>query len=143
MYPIIYDLPDNCQELRRRSPFLFTTILAVACRFYRHHTSKAPKADQPPLSPATSYEIVRMAYAHLGASLFWKQHQLEDVQAVQLITLWVLTRPGQSPDQWLVSGHAARLAYRIGLNKASEKDLGSLGTPSRMERWQMWLAWYR
>lgn len=144
MMPIIqYQSTDHYDDLQRKSPFLFTVILAVACRFYHKHSTSYPRPDRPPISASVVGDVAHMAFAHLGASLFWKQHQLADVQSVQLISLWVLSRPGQSPDQWLVSGHCSRLAYRIGMNKVSETAVDAPDRANRLESWQTWLAWYR
>jgi len=87
-----------------------------------------------------------MAHAHLGASLFRKQHQVADVQAILLLSMFVLTGLGQSPDQWMLSGHCCRVAYRIALDKAYKSIIPSMGVSDKenmTERWQTWLAWYR
>lgn len=59
-----------------------------------------------------------MACAHLGFALFRKQHQLEDVQAALLMSVWIPRGSGQSADQWLVAGFCIRLAQRIGVSES-------------------------
>lgn len=78
--------------------------------------------------------------------MFRKQPRVLDVQAVLLLANWNLFGRGMSPDNWLVSGHCGRLAYRIGLDQiadaASQVDeVRSSGDNPVLERWGTWLGW--
>ena len=147
VYPVLpLKHKDDFDGVRQRSPFLFAIILAIACRTYRKHTESNPRSDRPALSISAIDEISRMAHAHLGASMFRKQHQVADVQAILLLSMFVLTGLGQSPDQWMLSGHCCRVGYRIGLDKAYLRAADSARISDKnvvVERWQAWLAWYR
>jgi hypothetical protein len=59
--------------------------------------------------------LADLACAHLGFVIFRKQHQLSDVQATLLLSVWIPRGQGQSADQWMVAGICNRLANRIGV----------------------------
>ncbi|GMK56158.1 hypothetical protein CspeluHIS016_0212140 [Cutaneotrichosporon spelunceum] len=123
------------EDLHRKSPFLFTCVLAVASRYYLRYQQVNPSL---PVIEATAITAIKdLAYSHLGASMFRKQPGVMDVQAVLLLANWNLFGQGMSPDNWLVSGHCGRLAYRIGLDRIASyaRDRPVLC------RWRAWLGW--
>jgi hypothetical protein len=133
---------------RRKSPFLFTTMLAIAGMYYV--ASQQRDSSLPFVEPSAITAIKQLAYSHFGASMFRKRPRALDVQAVLLLSNWNLFGRGMSPDTWLVSGHCGRLAYRIGLDRVA--DIGSHIPPSDgeaflsqslpiLERWRTWLGW--
>ncbi|KAJ5116821.1 C6 finger domain protein [Penicillium angulare] len=69
----------------------------------------------PSIAQDTLEALADLACAHLGFVIFRKQHQLPDVQAALLLSVWIPRGNGQSADQWLVTGICTRLAYRIGV----------------------------
>lgn len=101
----------------------------------------------------TLHRLADIACAHLGFALFRKQHQLEDVQATLLISVWIPRGNGQSADQWLVAGLCIRLAQRIGVSESftqpivarllrmsqpSSDNIAELSTT--LLQWHTWLA---
>lgn len=156
MFPILSPIrPDakSFQRLRNSSSCLFSAILAIAARFYVRHSEKFPVSGLPPISSSTPTTIGRLAYSHLGATLFRKEYRREDVQAIMLLSFWNLFGAGHSPDPWLVSGHCMRLALRVGLDKAPilAKELHSKFTRAEdaskqlsvvLADWRTWLWWY-
>ncbi|CAG7560653.1 unnamed protein product [Fusarium equiseti] len=101
---------------RSSSPFLFTTILAIAGRYYTGYRKTQPTMlGLPPITANALGSLADLACAHLGFVLFRKQHQLSDVQATLLLSVWIPRGKGQSADQWMVTGLCTRLAYRIGI----------------------------
>ncbi|EIW72499.1 hypothetical protein TREMEDRAFT_24778 [Tremella mesenterica DSM 1558] len=135
-------------EIRRRCSFLLTTILAIAARFYRPHRERFPSHHLPPLDAEAPHVMARLAYSHLAASLFRKQHQLLDVQATILLAGWGLHAGGRGPDPWLLTGHALRLAHRLGLHRVgnnpsvSFEGLDDEARDKLLTQWKTWLCWY-
>lgn len=97
--------------------------------------------------------LADLAYSHLGFLIMRKQHQLSDVQAALLLSVWNLRGKGLSPDQWMVTGICARLAHRIGMQEAlrhpmiaravnsGQLDLTEIYEINRiLEGWHTWLA---
>lgn len=137
---------DRHADIRHRSAFLYTAILAIAARFYVKHS--ALPSGVYALTSAAAAGMARLAYSHLAASLFRKQHQLADVQATLLLGGWGLQAGGGGPDPWLVTGHCARLAHRLGLHRASSlhipplNDLDDHAKDKRVSQWRTWACWY-
>lgn len=133
--------PDRTEQLRRTSSFLLTAVLAIGSRFYCKYTASR---GEPLLQSDVAAAIARLAYAHLAASLFRKQHQLADVQATLLLGGWGLQAGGGGPDPWLVTGHCARLAHRLGLHRiGSASWIASTQSPEkRGAQWRTWMAWF-
>ncbi|KAJ4265748.1 hypothetical protein NW764_015580 [Fusarium oxysporum] len=110
------DLKGYFDQIRSSSPFLLTSILAVAGRYYTgYRGTQLGISELPPIAATSLGALADLACAHLGFVLFRKQHQLADVQAVLLLSVWIPRGSGQSADQWMVSGLCTRLAYRIGI----------------------------
>jgi hypothetical protein len=96
--------------------------------------------------------LADLACAHLGFVLLRKQHQLSDVQATLLLSVWIPRGRGQSADQWMLTGLCTRLAYRIGvpdtfgcpainrLLNAYDLDTNDIGEAnSVLPQWHTWL----
>ncbi|CAE6479036.1 unnamed protein product [Rhizoctonia solani] len=108
------------KRTRHKSPFLFSTILAIAARF-----------DQTPAAP----RLASLAEQHLSHTLLRKQHCLADVQATLLLAGWGLQPGGGGPDAWLLTGHAWRMGRRLGLWKKATS-----GGQGCMPRWRTWMC---
>ncbi|RAL08765.1 Zn(II)2Cys6 transcription factor [Aspergillus homomorphus CBS 101889] len=106
---------DNFDRMRSSSPFLFTVILSIAGRYYPKHRETQPASSMPNITPEALEALAELACAHLGFVIFRKQHQLSDVQATLLLSVWIPRGYGQSADQWMVTGICTRLAHRIGI----------------------------
>ncbi|WVW86534.1 hypothetical protein I302_108583 [Kwoniella bestiolae CBS 10118] len=136
--PIIAPVESQL-ALQSYSGYLLTTILAIARRFHpdRNHLTSS--------DDTSCKRIAQLAYSHLAASLFRKQHRLADVQASLLLAGYGLLEDGQGPDPWVVTGHAARVASRLGLYRV---HLTSASVSKREEvdkllaQWRTWMAWY-
>ena len=153
-------LPDTFSTIRQ-SPFLTSAILAIAARFYPRHRARDPMAG-PALPSGLPVQLADMAEAHLGRTLLRKQHALSDVQAILIMAAWGLQSGGRGPDAWIVTGHAARIARRLGVHQALAKasdrarevdsSLVEKGADVltddevRLERflpqWRTWLGWF-
>jgi hypothetical protein len=145
--------PGCFARTRKSSSFLFCVILAVAAKYYRAYSTRFAPSDSLRLDAQAPKAIAQLAYSHLAASLFRKQLVLADIQAILLLACWNLQGGGMSPDPWVISGHAFRLAGRIGLQKVSKQgtdllatqegaDYFSDKTASLLDHWRTWLAWY-
>ncbi|KAG8738928.1 hypothetical protein FRC11_001032 [Ceratobasidium sp. 423] len=108
------------ESTRHKSPFLFSTILAIAARF--DQTETAPR-------------LASLAEQHLSHTLLRKQHCLADVQATLLLAGWGLQPGGGGPDAWLLTGHAWRMGRRLGLWKKATS-----GGQGCMPRWRTWMC---
>ncbi|WVF71872.1 hypothetical protein IAT40_006682 [Kwoniella sp. CBS 6097] len=150
--PIVNVALDDAFNTIRQSPFLISAVIAIAARFYIKFTSRSPGA-MPPLDPSIPSRLANLAEAHLANTLLRKQHALSDVQAVILLSAWGLQSGGRGPDAWVITGHAARIARRLGLHKvlAQAAELARLtrpGTPAwdKLEaflpQWRTWLCWF-
>lgn len=135
---------DECQA---KSSFLLTVILAVGGRFDGGRCPTGNFAGNT-LSPDQRRRINQLAHSHLAASLFRKEFQLADLQAVLILSVWNLEGSGRSPDQWILHGHCGQLAYRIGLDTIITRgqfllNAGSehLDVRSVIERWSTLLSW--
>ncbi|OCF39443.1 hypothetical protein I317_06767 [Kwoniella heveanensis CBS 569] len=150
--PIVNVALEDAFNTIRQSPFLISAIIAIAARFYIKFTSRSPGA-MPPLDASIPSRLANLAEAHLANTLLRKQHALSDVQAVILLSAWGLQSGGRGPDAWVVTGHAARIARRLGLHKvlAQAAEMARLtrpGTPAwdKLEaflpQWRTWLCWF-
>lgn len=63
--------------------FLYTAILGIEARFCAR---QPPCGSVPHISDETLDSIAALAYAHVGFSLCGKEHQLDDVQALLLLS---------------------------------------------------------
>ncbi|KAG4430183.1 hypothetical protein IFR05_014342 [Cadophora sp. M221] len=107
-------------HIRSSSPFLFTVMLSIAGRYYNGYREMEPgQSSLPPITAGALEALADLACSHLGFVLFRKQHQLSDVQATLLLSVWIPRGNGQSADQWMVTGLCSRLAYRIGVPDSS------------------------
>ena len=135
------------EECRGKSSFLFTVILSIGGRFSGNDDSSV-EPKKPTLSLNQRHEINQLAHSHLAATLFRKEFQLADLQAVLVLSVWNLEGSGRSPDQWILHGHCGQLAYRIGLDTIATRGQ-SLLSPDRkpsdarsvIERWATLLSW--
>ncbi|KAH3552971.1 hypothetical protein KXW20_001568 [Aspergillus fumigatus] len=110
------DLDRHFDHIRSSAPFLFTAVLAVAGRYYTAYRDKlSSRSSLPPIAGSALAALADLAGAHLGFVLLRKQHQLSDVQATLLLSVWIPRGGGQSADQWMLTGLCTRLAYRIGV----------------------------
>jgi len=87
-----------------RTPWTFDSILAVAAKI---------RSGNGPLS-STFYRCLDEAQGIARSSLFGPIVRKEAVQGMLLLAAW-------SPNGWLPSGHAMRMALDLGLNRALEK----------------------
>jgi hypothetical protein len=148
------ELDSHFDHVRSSSPFLLTTILAIAARYYTAYRRTQPVTLGLPAIATNALEgLADLACAHLGFVLFRKQHQLSDVQATLLLSVWIPRGKGQSADQWMVTGLCTRLAYRIGIpdllsrpamlrlaNAAGPLDADDvLEASSILPQWHTWL----
>lgn len=62
--------------------------------------------------------LAEIAESHLAHTLLRKKHTLADVQAILLLAAWGLQSGGKGPDAWVLTGHAARVSRRLGINRA-------------------------
>jgi hypothetical protein len=91
-------------------------MIAIAARFYVRFTTRS-MSSYPALDPSIPPRLANLAETHLGQTLLRKQHALSDVQAILLLAAWGLQSGGRGPDAWIVTGHAARVARRLGVHK--------------------------
>lgn len=129
------------RDIRQRCTYLCTTILAIGARFYLKHCTRHNILLNLPLQAPAA--IARLAYSHLAASLFRKQHQLADVQATLLLAGWGLQSGGGGPDPWLVTGHCTRLAQRLGLHRTSGRQGAADQEAKQLLQTRTWLGWYQ
>ncbi|WVN86579.1 uncharacterized protein L203_101746 [Cryptococcus depauperatus CBS 7841] len=150
--PIVNIALDDTFNTIRQSPFLISAMIAVAARFYIKYASRKTEA-LPFLDPSVPPRLANLAEAHLVNTLLRKQHALSDVQAVMILAAWGLQSGGGGPDAWIVTGHAARIARRLGVHKV----LGQAAEVARtnpvgseefkklevlMPQWRTWLCWF-
>lgn len=137
---------DRDLEFREMGAYLFTTVLAIACRYTdRQHRPLGlvvPELDQGP-----SLKIRRLAYAHFASSMFRRHQSLRDLQATFLLAGWGLHPGSEGPEAWMTTGHCGRLALRLGLHELGKLPLSSNiasgpGTKKLVSQWKTWLCWY-
>lgn len=129
----------------QKFPTLFSTVLAIASRFYRRHNTTHTLDPQLPLA------LAEIAESLLAKSILRKQHALADVQAILLLAAWGLRPGGKGPDAWVLTGHATRVARRLGVHRVVAHAItGSMGPQDRSEsgvdghdaavsrQWRLW-----
>lgn len=114
--PIVNVALDDAFTTIRQSPPLISAMIAIAARFYVRFTTRSI-SSYPALDPSIPPRLANLAETHLGQTLLRKQHALSDVQAILLLAAWGLQSGGRGPDAWIVTGHAARVARRLGVHK--------------------------
>ncbi|ODN75095.1 hypothetical protein L202_06311 [Cryptococcus amylolentus CBS 6039] len=151
--PVVNVSLENAFDTISQSPFLISSMIAIAGRFYIKYTNKNPSTSLPPIDSSVPHRLANLAESHLGATLLRKQHALSDVQAVLLLSAWGLQSGGRGPDAWIITGHAARIARRLGVHKnlATAAELSRTVRPGGegwdkleafMPQWRTWLAWF-
>ncbi|TIB30165.1 hypothetical protein E3P84_03445 [Wallemia ichthyophaga] len=112
--PLFDPTHDTYEELRKRSPFCVTVICMVAARVMDGGNA-----------PTQLYlDCQREAREIAKNSMFLQMTRKEAVQALLLFSAF-------QDNSWLVGGHAVRVAYEVGLDKAISKLLRRLKkTPS-------------
>lgn len=158
LFPVLkpsQHLEGDFEQVSSCSPFLVTVIISVAARYYVRHRARVSVDSRFVAAMAldTPGVLADLAYSHLGFLVMRKQHQLADVQAALLLSVWNLRGKGLSPDQWMVTGICARLAHRIGMQEAlghpviaralnsGQLDLTEIHEINRiLEGWHTWLA---
>lgn len=115
--PIVNVALDDAFTAIQRSPPLFSAIIAIAARFYVRFTARNTSTLLPMLDPGAPHKLANLAEMHLAQTLLRKQHALSDVQAILLLAAWGLQSGGKGPDAWLATGHAARVARRLGVHR--------------------------
>ncbi|KAH9875146.1 hypothetical protein J1614_004636 [Plenodomus biglobosus] len=155
-FPLLESYSDDdghFSHVRASSPFLFTAILAIAGRYRTSYRNFQRNSLSLPSIPDSAFDaLAEFAYAHLGFSIFRKQHRLSDIQAILLLSVWIPKGNGQSADQWVTMGLCTRLAYRIGIPDAPRSAAISNFSGSHhleagniqeiriaLSRWYMWL----
>lgn len=126
-------------RIQHKSSFLFSSILAIAARFVIS-TPADPLFRTNPVPD--SARLASLAEFHLSQTLLCKKHTLSDVQATLLLAGWGLQPGGAGPDAWLLTGHAWRMARRLGLWHAHRQDEGSSHERQAgyMQRWRTWMC---
>lgn len=105
---------NNIARMREESPFLLTVILAIGLRFDALRTCPLAEAGA---TTGLSENLTQMTENLLGQTLLRSRFRLSDVQAVLYLHAWGLRPIGQGSDPWILSGHAFRLAKRLGVEK--------------------------
>lgn len=130
-------------SVRHRSPFLFCTVLAVAAKYSTSTTSARSQAPCT-VDQETWFQIRGMAMAGYVQAIISKIHSLEDVQATVLLCAWGLQDRGASPDPWMMTGSALRLAQRLGIQNAAVAlaQGKTKPTPRLLASWKTYLCLY-
>jgi hypothetical protein len=127
-------------------------MIAVAARFYNRYIARCHDG-RPVLSQDIPPQLADLAEDHLGWTLLRKDIDLFDMQAVLLLAAWGLQSGGRGPDAWVVTGHAARLARRLGIHltlqraaEAARRLPPDSDDYKKLERltpkWRAWLGWF-
>ncbi|ORX33857.1 hypothetical protein BD324DRAFT_206404 [Kockovaella imperatae] len=154
--PIVNVALDDVFNVIRSSPALFSSMLAIAARFYPRATerfSEMRRGKYPPLDPSVPRRLANLAEMHLAYTVLSKKFALSDVQAILLLAAWGLEADGAGPDAWIVTGHAARVARRVGVykilahaNETAKKTKKGTDEWSKLEaflpQWRTWLCWF-
>lgn len=144
---------DAFHGVRQQSATLLSAILAIAARFYPRYIQRQPSASLPSISPDLPARLAELAEQCLAQTMLRKQHHLTDVQAVLLLASWGLQSGGKGPDAWIVTGHAARIARRLGIPRdlAAASAAARFAVPhspesaeldSLVSKWRTWLCWF-
>lgn len=131
-------------SVRHRSSFLFCTILAVASKYNSSDTASSDTYVRHPIDRDTWLQIRGMAMAGYVQAIISKVHCLEDVQATVLLCAWGLQDRGASPDPWMMTGSALRLAQRLGIQDAAAALAKgrTAPTPRLLSSWKTYLCLY-
>lgn len=122
----------------QRHPFLFSTVCAIAARFYRRFAQKIQTVP-PELDSTASHRLANLAEMHLATTLMGKRHSLGDVQSCLLLAAWGLGVNGHGSDAWVLSGHACRIAQRLAVPLSASRTPSSISrTQSLMVKWRAW-----
>ncbi|KZT57114.1 hypothetical protein CALCODRAFT_294008 [Calocera cornea HHB12733] len=116
--------PPTLDSLRARSSFLSTVCITLGARIV------SGQGEEPGLYGA----LADHSELSLGSTMTRKILILEDVQATLLMTGWGLRANGEGPDAWILSGHALRMAKRLGLDSAR----GGVSQHTEKERERIW-----
>lgn len=129
-------------SIRNRSSFLFCTILAVAAKYNCVLTGELGTNPLLAVDGDVWLQIRGMAMAGYVQAIISKVHCLEDVQATVLLCAWGLQDRGASPDPWMMTGSALRLAQRLGIQNASVALATGLAEPSPrlLSSWKTYLC---
>lgn len=153
--PIVNIGLDDTFNVIRSSPALFSAILAIAARFYPRASerfTRMRRGDYPLLQQSVPQRLANLAEMHVGYTLLTKTLALSDVQAILLVAAWGLQPEGRGPDAWLVTGHAARLARRLGVHRVlahatetAKRTQAGTEEWTKLEaflpQWRTWLCW--
>lgn len=131
-------------SIRNRSSFLFSTILAIAAKYNSQLTSGQLGGTAQTIDPEIWLQVRGMAMAGYVQAIISKVHCLEDVQATVLLCAWGLQDRGASPDPWMMTGSALRLAQRLGIQNASVAlaERMTEPTPRLLSSWKTYLCLY-
>jgi hypothetical protein len=129
-------------------------MIAIAARFYVRFIARNPRGGTslvyPTLDPTIPAKLANLAETHLAQTLLRKQHALSDVQTILLLAAWGLHSGGRGPDAWVVTGHAARVARRLGVHRilAQAAEDARMIQPGAEEDWRrleafmpQWRTW--
>ncbi|KAI8453810.1 hypothetical protein BY996DRAFT_2530902 [Phakopsora pachyrhizi] len=127
----------HLSAIRSRSPFLFSTMLAIGARYCSTQSlAQAPRSSSNksdgsvPASGDVSNAIdeqsyarlVALAYRHLSGTLLKSSHSVDDVRAILFLACWALVAnedPVGPPNRWVLIGHASRIARAISLDRCA------------------------
>ena len=146
--PVIDISLDNPFVIVQQSPLLLSAVVAIAARSHtRYHIIRQEQnSGTISLDTGISDALARLAEEHLGRTLLRKQHTLSDVRAILLMAAWGLQSGGAGPDAWVLTGHAMRIAQRLGVHRvvnSAVDDEGPTKTPGGEDRKAIpqWRAW--
>lgn len=111
------------------------------------------RGQYPPLADSVPQRLANLAEMQMGYTMLSKTLALSDVQAILLLAAWGLQPEGSGPDAWIVTGHASRIARRLGVHKvlaqaaetARRTQPGSeewIKLEAYLPQWRTWLCWY-
>ncbi|PWO00632.1 hypothetical protein FA09DRAFT_358681 [Tilletiopsis washingtonensis] len=103
---------DLFGKYRRKSPFLFDTILYIGAR--------VDSAGGPP--SASFRTCLAASQRHASATLLGRTKSNEDVQAMLILASYTDSQNG-----WLQVGHACRMAQQLGLDKVFPRLMAAVG----------------
>lgn len=140
-------------SLRKRSPFLFTAILAVSSLHNQQHirlplsggsaSSSSSIGDRVYMQPLAHQQISILAINHATSAFVDGHSSLEVVQAFYILSTW------KSPDDsisYLRTGYAAKLAMDLDLSRKQparrDPDVEAQKRADRQwrSRQRMWMA---
>jgi hypothetical protein len=146
--PIIDISLDDPFAVVQQCPLLLSTVIAIAARLHgRYHIIRHEQnTAMITLDAGMPDALARLAEEHLGKTLLRKQHALSDVRAILLLAAWGLQGGGAGPDAWVLTGHAMRIAQRLGVHRVVNMvvdDGGPTKIAGREDRETIpkWRAW--